>query len=154
LLDDRHSSGNSPPNGDGGICSDARFTTSHVELAGEKLKRSLLNLCADAFALGCEEDGIMQFRPSSECADALWHAARVYDACRSRERVRGHLMKHRAKVGYWALLDLMLGFGYDARLLALDGPCGGLPPDMKLDEWVELYRTLNAVRYATPPAHV
>jgi hypothetical protein len=65
-----------------------------------------------------------------------------------------HMVKHRVKVGYWALLDLMLGFGYDARLLALDGPCGGLPPDMKLDEWVELYRTLNAVRYATPPAHV
>lgn len=34
----------------------------------------------------------------------------------------------------------------DARLLALDGPCGGLPPDMKLAEWEELYTTLDDAR--------
>ncbi len=34
----------------------------------------------------------------------------------------------------------------DARLLATDGPCGGLPPNMSLDEWRELYVTLDEWR--------
>jgi 3-deoxy-D-arabino-heptulosonate 7-phosphate (DAHP) synthase len=34
----------------------------------------------------------------------------------------------------------------DARLLALDGPCGGLPPVMSLDEWRTLYVTLDNAR--------
>lgn len=34
----------------------------------------------------------------------------------------------------------------DARLLATDGPCGGLPPDMTLAEWKELYSTLDKAR--------
>lgn len=35
----------------------------------------------------------------------------------------------------------------DARLLATDGPCGGLPPDMSLAEWRELYTVLDKARH-------
>lgn len=34
----------------------------------------------------------------------------------------------------------------DARLLAVDGPCGDSPPDMSLTEWRELYETVVAAR--------
>lgn len=34
----------------------------------------------------------------------------------------------------------------DARLLAMDGPCGNSAPDMTLAEWRELYVTLDNAR--------
>ena len=34
----------------------------------------------------------------------------------------------------------------DDRLLASDGPCGGQPPAITLDEWRELYRVLDRER--------
>lgn len=37
----------------------------------------------------------------------------------------------------------------DQRLLANDGPCGGQPPDISLDEWRRMYRVLNATRNAS-----
>lgn len=36
----------------------------------------------------------------------------------------------------------------DERLLAVDGPCGGLPPDMSLKEWRDLYVKLINARTA------
>lgn len=36
----------------------------------------------------------------------------------------------------------------DERLLAVDGPCGGLPPDMSLKEWRDLYVKLTDARSA------
>jgi len=36
----------------------------------------------------------------------------------------------------------------DQRLLASDGPAGGQPPDLNLQEWRELYVTLDTARSA------
>jgi hypothetical protein len=36
----------------------------------------------------------------------------------------------------------------DQRLMAADGDCGNLPPDLTLTEWRELYRTLDRARRA------
>jgi len=36
----------------------------------------------------------------------------------------------------------------DQRLLAADGPCGGLPPDLTLAEWRDLYVTLSTGPFA------
>ena len=38
----------------------------------------------------------------------------------------------------------------DQRLLASDGPAGGQPPDISLDEWVAMYRALSAARAGAP----
>ena len=35
----------------------------------------------------------------------------------------------------------------DQRLLAADGPAGNQPPDLRLDEWRELYRILDSTRH-------
>lgn len=32
----------------------------------------------------------------------------------------------------------------DSRLMAVDGPCGGLPPDITLKEWREMYLCMSA----------
>lgn len=36
----------------------------------------------------------------------------------------------------------------DQRLLASDGPVGGRPPDISLDEWRELYQCVKGARNA------
>ena len=40
----------------------------------------------------------------------------------------------------------------DERLLGQDGPCGGLPPDLSLAEWREMYVTLDNARKANAHA--
>jgi hypothetical protein len=38
----------------------------------------------------------------------------------------------------------------DERLLAGDGPAGGRPPQLSLDEWRRMYRVLDATRIRRP----
>lgn len=47
-----------------------------------------------------------------------------------------------------ALVKRMLELG-DNRLLAADGPCGGLLPDLSPDEWGKVYRACKRIAEAS-----